>query len=169
MARTLGVSVLGTTRSAEKLALLADLGALPLLDDHTLAQQICARVPEGVDAVLDIVGTSSLLESLRWVRYGGRVAMAGFLGGASPLSAFDPLQHLPSGVQLSFFASAFMFGSDACPLSGIPFQSIVDGAAARRYAAAPAHVFAFDEIVAAHRLMESGTARGKIVVLGRAS
>jgi hypothetical protein len=42
-------------------------------------------------------------------RYRGRVAMAGFLGGGAPLS-FDPLLQLPSGVQFSFFASAFMFG-----------------------------------------------------------
>jgi hypothetical protein len=31
--------------------------------------------------------------------------------------------------------------------------------------APPAHVFAFDEIVEAHRLMESGRALGKIVVV----
>jgi hypothetical protein len=44
-------------------------------------------------------------------RYGGRVAMAGFLGGGDAIAAFDPLRDLPSGVHLSFFASAFLFGA----------------------------------------------------------
>jgi len=33
------------------------------------------------------------------------------------------------------------------------------------HATRPAHIFEFGDIVAAHRLMESGEARGKIVVV----
>lgn len=96
--------------------------------------------------------------------YDGRVAIAGFLGGGGPI-AFDPLTQLPSGVQLSFFASAFAFGSDV-PLARIPFQQFADDAARGVLRARPAHVFEFADIVAAHRLIESGEARGKIVVRG---
>jgi NADPH:quinone reductase-like Zn-dependent oxidoreductase len=90
--------------------------------------------------------------------------MAGFLGGGEPISSFDPLLHMPSGVQFSFFASAFTFGSSEYPLADIPFQTIVDHAKAGIYHAKPARVFAFDEIQDAHRLMESNRANGKIVV-----
>jgi NADPH:quinone reductase-like Zn-dependent oxidoreductase len=164
LARLDGVDVLATTRSPGKLPLLAALGAEPLLDDPDLREQVRRRAPEGVDAVLEVVGNRTLLASLQLARYGGRVAMAGFLGGADPLAGFDPLRDLPSGVQLSFFASAFLFGTPAVPMSSIPFQSFVDAAEAERIRAEPAHVFPFDRTVEAHRLMESGQARGKIVI-----
>src|SRR5579862_4537892 len=97
------------------------------------------------------------------VRYRGRVAMAGFLGGGGPLS-LDPMLHLPSGVKVSFFASAFVFGSPDLPLVQIPFGDFVARAERGVYRATPAHVFDFNQCVEAHRLMESGQARGKIVV-----
>jgi len=66
-------------------------------------------------------------------------------------------------VQFSFFGS-FNFGTPHYPLSDIPLQSIVDRVADGTYKAKPAKVFHFDEIQAAHRLMESNAANGKIVV-----
>ena len=59
---------------------------------------------------------------------------------------------------------SWSLGTPDCPLSGIPFQGIVDRAAAGTYKAKPARVFAFEDIGSAHRLMESGEANGKIVV-----
>ena len=164
LARLDGATVLATTRSRDKLPLLAAIGAQPLLDAPELSAQVRERAPAGVDAVLEIVGNRTLLDSLKMVRYGGRVGMAGFLGGGDPITGFDPLRDLPSGVQLSFFASAFLFGTPAVPMSAIPFQSFVDAAEAGRLEARPAHVLGLDHIVEAHRLMESGEARGKIVI-----
>jgi len=90
------------------------------MEQAELARELPHHPPNGVDGVIDIVGTSTLLDSLKLVRYQGRVAMAGFLGGGDPIS-FNPLTDLPSGVQLSFFASAFKFGTPDLPLSRIPF------------------------------------------------
>lgn len=163
VARGLGLRVLATTRSREKAALLERLGAEPMLERADLSAELRRQIPGGADGVLDIVGASTLFDSLKMVRYRGRVAMAGFLGGGGPLS-FDPMQHLPSGAQLSFFASAFMFGGPDLPLSAIPFSEFVARSESGAYQSQPAHVFAFEEIVEAHRLMESGEARGKIVV-----
>jgi len=59
---------------------------------------------------------------------------------------------------------AFVTGSPQYPLSDIPFQTIVERAAAGVYQAKPARVFAFDQLQEAHRLMESSRANGKIVV-----
>ena len=114
--------------------------------------------------MLDIVGNSTVLDSLAAVRPDGRVCLAGFLGGAAPIAAFDPLFHMPSGTHLSFFASAFMFGTPDYPLTDIPFQGMIDRAAAGSYKAKPARTFRFEEIQDAHRLMESSQANGKIVV-----
>lgn len=152
LARAVDVRVFATTRNVERAPLLERLGAMPLVDRADLSSEV-----RRLDGVIDIVGTSTLLDSLKMVRYRGKVAMAGFLGGGAPLT-LDPLRDLPSGARLSFFASAFMFGTPDIPLAEIPFGEFL------RAADAPAHVFRFDEIVAAHRLMESGAARGKIVV-----
>ena len=43
-------------------------------------------------------------------------------------------------------------------------QTIIDRVANGSYQARPANVFGFDEIQAAHELMESGQAMGKLVV-----
>ena len=71
---------------------------------------------------------------------------------------------MPSGVQFSFFASAFTFGGPDLPPSSIPFADFFAGAEAGAYQRLPAYVFDFEQIVEAHRLLESGEARGKIVV-----
>ena len=160
-----GAHVIATTRRPERFATLEALGAQsPMLEASDLAVQIRRTHPRGVDAVLDLIGNSAILDSLSAVRPDGRVCLAGFLGGGRPIESFDPLRHMPSGVHLSFFASAFTFGTQEYPISGIPFQSIVDRTEAGVYRAKPARVFRFEEIQEAHRLMESGQANGKIVV-----
>jgi NADPH:quinone reductase-like Zn-dependent oxidoreductase len=164
LARLDGMNVLATTRSKDKFGILEALGAEPLVDAPDLSEAIRRRAPDGIDAVLELVGNRTLLDSLAMVRYQGRVAMGGFLGGGDPIPSFDPLRHLPSGVQLSFFASAFLFGTPAVPMSRIPFQSFVDAVEQGRIHAAPAHVMPWKDIVTAHELMESGAARGKIVI-----
>jgi NADPH2:quinone reductase len=168
LARGLDVRVLATTRSPARRGVLEALGAEPVIDGPELSATIRERFPHGVDGVIELVGNRTVLDSLKMVRYGGRIVTAGFLGGSEPIAAFDPLLHLPSGVQLSFFASAFLFGTPAVPLSRIPFQRFVDDAARGVLRGRPAHVFEFTDLVAAHRLMDSGEARGKIVIRGPA-
>lgn len=163
VARDLELRVFATTRSREKAGILQRLGAEPLIEQPDLSAEVRRRVPAGVDGVIDIIGTSTVPDSLKMARYRGRVAMAGFLGGAAPLT-LDPLTQMPSGVHFSFFASAFVFGGADLSLSEIPFADFVARAERGVYRPAPAHVFDFEQIVEAHRLMESGAALGKIVV-----
>ena len=160
-----GAQVIASTRKSDRLTSLEALGAqTPLLDAPDLSRRIRELHPRGIDAVLDLIGTSTVLDSLSAARPDGRVCMAGFLGGGEPIHAFDPLLQMPSGVHFSFFASAFTLGNAEYPLSGIPFQTIADRAEKGIYRAKPAKVFAFDQIQDAHRLMESNQANGKIVV-----
>lgn len=114
--------------------------------------------------MLDIVGNSVLRDSLAAVRPRGRVCQLGFLGGLAPVQDFAPLADLPSGVQLSFFGSAFVLGTPEFPLSAVPFDAILAKVADGTHRARPVRVFGFDEIVEAHRVMASGTALGKLVV-----
>jgi NADPH:quinone reductase-like Zn-dependent oxidoreductase len=112
---------------------------------------------------LVIRGATSALGQAAMVRRGGRVCLAGFLGGLEPIPSFNPLLQMPSGVHFSFFGS-FMFGMPEFPLSDVPLQTIIDRATAGAYQAKPAAVFRFDEIREAHRLMEANRADGKLVV-----
>jgi len=131
----------------------------------SIAAEVRALLPGGADRVLDLVGNSVLRDSLQAVRGTGRVCQAGFLGGLGPLTDFQPVFDMPSGVQFSFFGS-FEVGTEAYPISAIPFQEIVGKAEAGAYQAKPARVFPFEEIPEAQRLMEASQAGGKLVVTG---
>ena len=163
-ANTAEVEIIATTRSADNVAMLKELGAKHvLLEGDALSAQVRALYPDGVDGVLDIVGNTTLLDSVKAVKKGGYVCNAGFLGGGAPFP-FNPLMDLPSSVYLSLFAS-FNFGHKDFPLSAIPMQRFVDYATDRMYQAQPKRVFQFNEIAAAHDAMESDQVRGKIVVV----
>lgn len=157
-----GARVTATTRSRERIGKLEALGAERVeLEGPELSQR--SSGPKHADAVLDLVGNSTILDALAMVRRGGRVCLAGFLGGLAPIASFNPLLQMPSGVHLSFFGS-FLFGTAEFPLADVPLQSIVDRVADGRYQAKPARVFRFEDIREAHRVMESNQANGKLVV-----
>ena len=159
-----GAHVIATTRNRQRIPKLEELGAHRVeLEAPDLSRRIREIAPEGVDAVLELVGNSTLLDSLAMLRRGGRVCLAGFLGGLAPMPSFNPLLQMPSGVHFSFFGS-FVFGAKQFPLSDVPLQMIVDQVAAGSYKAKPARVFRFEEIAEAHRVMESNQAGGKLVV-----
>jgi NADPH2:quinone reductase len=164
IAAGIGARVIATTRNAKRGPMLEALGAKEVLLESTeLSKRVRERHPEGIDAVLDIVGNATVLDSLAMLRRGGEACLVGFLGGGGPLS-LEPVFQMPSGVRFSVFASAIVTGNAAFPLSEIPFQDIVDRVASGAYRAKPANVFRFEDIQAAHRLMESNEASGKIVV-----
>jgi NADPH2:quinone reductase len=159
-----GAPVIATTRNPGRKAQLHEIEAKEILIEGTdLEQQVRERHPKGIDAVLDIVGNTTVLDSLAMLRRNGRVCAVGFLGGGGPLS-LEPVFQIPSGRNLTVFASALVTGTPEFPLSEIPFQKIVDRVADGTYKAKPAKVLRFEQIQDAHRLAESGQANGKIVV-----
>jgi hypothetical protein len=81
-----------------------------------------------------------------------------------PGRRFDPIADLPTGVQFSFYGSAFVLGTDEFPLAGIPLQEMVSKAETGQYQARPVRVFGFEEVVKAHQAMEEGLADGNMVV-----
>jgi NADPH:quinone reductase len=163
MAVEAGVRVIATTRGRERVALLEKLGAERVeMEGPELSKRIAQA--KKLDAVLDLVGNSTILDSLAMLRRGGRACLAGWLGGLAPIKDFNPLLQMSSGVYLTFFGS-FVFGEPGFPLSDVPLQKIAQQVAAGRLKAKPARVFGFEEIREAHRIMESGEAGGKMVVV----
>jgi NADPH:quinone reductase len=158
-----GVKVLATTRNRERFNMLEKLNVERVeLEGPDLSK----RIPEAkkLDAVLDLVGNSTILDSLRMLRRGGRACLAGWLGGLAPIADFNPLLQMPSGVYLTFFGS-FVFGTPGFPLSDVPLQKVAEEVAAGRLEAKPARVFRFDQIRETHRVMEANEAGGKLVVV----
>lgn len=163
MAVAAGVRVIATTRNPDRFGLLEGLGAARAERESRALADTIAEAKQ-IDAVLDLVGNSTILDSLDMLRRGGTACLAGWLGGLDPIGDFNPLQRMASGVNWTFFGS-FVFGSPQFPLSDVPLQDIAAQVAAGDLDAAPSHVFAFDQIREAHQLMESGKAAGKIVVV----
>ncbi|OMC49356.1 alcohol dehydrogenase [Mycobacterium sp. IS-2888] len=155
--------VIATTRSSKRISMLENLGAARVeLERPDLAAHIAES--KQIDAVLDLVGNSTILDSLDMLRRGGSACLAGWLGGLDPIGDFNPLLRMASGVNLNFFGS-FVFGTPGFPLSDVPLQDIARQVAEGRLDAKPARVFTFDQIHEAHRVMEAGEAGGKMVVV----
>ncbi|TDZ77018.1 zinc-binding alcohol dehydrogenase family protein [Mycobacteroides salmoniphilum] len=158
-----GVRVIATTRNANRFDMLTALGAERAeLEVPDLSTRIAET--KQVDAVLDLVGNSTILDSLDMLRRGGTACLAGWLGGLDPIPDFNPLLRMASGVNLNFFGS-FVFGSPGFPLSDVPLQDIADKVRDGRLEARPSRVFSFGQIREAHRVMEAGEAGGKMVVV----
>jgi NADPH:quinone reductase-like Zn-dependent oxidoreductase len=90
-----GAIATGTTRNEAKFAELRALGASeavlegPGLPDRLFAGKGDGDGSEGkFDRVLELVGNSTLLESLGMVKRGGMLCLAGWLGGLEPIREF---------------------------------------------------------------------------------
>ena len=166
LAALAGAQVIASVRNPQRAALAEELGARWVVrEGPELAPVVQGLAPSGVDAVLDLVGTSTVRESLRLARRGARVCIAGFLGGGEPLTAFNPMTDLPSGRHLSFFGSAFVYGTSEYPMGEVPFQRLVDWAEQSRLRTQPAQVFGLQDIQEVHRRLDAESAGGKMVVV----
>jgi NADPH2:quinone reductase len=80
MAVNAGAHVIATARNQDRFQKLEALGASRV---EIEGPDLSERIPEGkrIDAVLDLVGNSTILDSLAMLRRGGRACLAGFLAG----------------------------------------------------------------------------------------
>jgi NADPH:quinone reductase-like Zn-dependent oxidoreductase len=165
LARQAGFRVLATTRSARRSPLLKSLGAEDvLIDDGGIAASVRRKVPAGADHVIELIGTSTLADSLSAVGVRGGLCLAGFLGGMEPLASFQPLLQIPSGLRFTTFGSAFVFGQKGYEVTNIPLQHIVTNIEKGHIPNIHKKTFRVEEIAEAHRLVESNGAEGKVVV-----
>lgn len=161
VARRLGAArVLATTRSPERAEILRSVGVDDVIvDDGTIAPQVRELVPDGVDAALELVGAPTLRDTLECVRERGVCCFTGMLSNRWIVEDFYPIGFLPRGVRLS------AYGGDASDLPAAVLQDYVDDVAAGRAPLPLWKAFPLAEAPRAHALMESGEARGKMVLL----
>jgi NADPH:quinone reductase-like Zn-dependent oxidoreductase len=157
-----GVTTAATTRRQSKTGALTAAGVDHVLvdDGGSLAASVHAIWPQGPDYVLDLIGTSTAVDSLRLVRRGGTVCMTGTLSGWL-IPDFEPVDMIPSGTKLTAFHSDNIKGSAGTTM----MRRVIDQVEAGVYRPNLDRVFSLDDIVAAHRYMENNQATGKVVVL----
>jgi NADPH:quinone reductase-like Zn-dependent oxidoreductase len=155
-----GAVVATTTRRADREQLLRSSGADQVfIDAGVIAEQVKEVFPGGVDKVLELIGTTTLGDSLRCAKQRGIVCMTGMVGNKWSFEDFSPMDVILTSVCLTTYNG----GPEDFMLT--PLEELVGQIAAGTLRVRVGRIFCLDEIVEAHRLMEENRARGKIVVL----
>lgn len=159
LAKQAGLHVTATSRRDDRREMLLKNGADEVvIDTGAIAPVVRERHPKGVDRVLELVGTTTLLDSLHCAAAGGSVCMTGMVGNAWEFERFSPMDVIPTAVNLTTYSGG------AEDFLSTPLQQVVEAVEAGVFAPPIGITFPIDEIVAAHRAMEANTAGGKIVV-----
>jgi NADPH:quinone reductase-like Zn-dependent oxidoreductase len=163
IAKRHGVVVAATTRKPEREKLLRDYGVDQVfVDTGAIAEQVREVFPCGVNKVLELVGTTTLKDSLRCAKPKGIVCMTGMVGDKWSFENFSPMDSIPTAVSLTTYSG----GAD--DFIRTPLQDLVELIQDGRLKVAVGKVFNLDDIVEAHRCMEENRAGGKIVILTQA-
>jgi NADPH:quinone reductase-like Zn-dependent oxidoreductase len=160
IARRHGALVAATTRRPDREGLLRGSGVEQVfIDTGSIAEQVKEVFPGGVDKVLELVGATTLDDSLRCVKAHGIVCMTGMVGNKWSIADFSPIDEIPTAVNLTSYSG----GAEDFMLT--PLDQLAEQIAEGKLHVQVGKVFRLDEIAEAHRCMEDNKAGGKIVVL----
>jgi NADPH:quinone reductase-like Zn-dependent oxidoreductase len=160
IAKRHGALVAATTRRPERQTLLrANSADQVFIDTGSIARQVKEVFPGGVDKVLELVGTTTLEDSLHCAKPRGIVCMTGMVGNEWAIENFSPMDKIPTAVCLTTYSG------DAEDFMQTPLENLVEQIAAGALHIQIGKTFKLDEIAEAHRCMEENNAGGKIVVL----
>ena len=160
IAKSRGSSVSSTSRNPDREQLLRKAGADEVfIDTGAIAGDVKKVHPGGTDKVLELIGTTTLKDSLHCAKQGGIVCMTGMVGNQWSFDKFAPMEVIPTAVSLTTYAG------EADDFMRMPLEELVEQVAAGSLQVQVGRVFHLDDIVEAHRCMEENKAGGKIVVL----
>jgi len=159
LAKQAGLHVLATSRREDRRDMLLRNGADEVfVDGGEIASAVRKAHPRGVHRVLELVGTTTLLDSLQCAAAGGSVCMTGMVGNAWELDHFSPMGAIPTAVNLTTYSGG------AEDFISTPLQQVVNAVQAGAFTPPIGKTYMIGEIVEAHRAMEANSAGGKIVV-----
>ena len=160
IAKSRGAIVGSTTRRSDREMLLRSSGVDQVfIDTGSIAEQVREVFPSGVDKVLELIGTTTLGDSLHCAKQRGIVCMTGMVGNKWSFDDFSPMEVIPTSVCLTTYDG----GPEDFMLT--PLDELVEQVVAGTLRVQIGRVFKLDDIVEAHRCMEDNKAGGKIVVL----
>jgi len=159
LAKTMGATVISTTRSPSKEQSLKENGAdHVLIDDGSVASLLSKLFPQGVKKVLELIGTRTLKDSLKCIGSKGIVCMTGILGNEWTMQNFTPMGDIPSLGRLTVYMG------ESKNLSKDLLQAFINKVEKGNIKLNIDSVFQLDQIVKAHQYMENNLAKGKLVV-----
>ncbi len=157
LAKAAGAKVVCTTRNERKAALLNGYGADDVvLEGEDFRKRFLEKYPAGATKVLELIGASTLNDSLRLTACHGIVCHTGLLGGVYGLKNFDPIKDIPSGVYLTGFYSNRPTQTEIDAMMSIIEKHHIHPITAKK--------FTLENIADAHLLAEKRGQTGKIVV-----
>lgn len=159
LARSANLEVTATTRNPAKADELKAAGATHVIvDDGTIVDKARAIYPDGYDRVLELIGASTLLDSLRAAGRGGIVCMTGILGGSWVVPDFHPMGDIPTGVKLTSYSG------EASDITCAQLQHYVSLVESGELTLKLGPSFDFGRLHEAHSMMDENRANGKIVI-----
>jgi NADPH:quinone reductase-like Zn-dependent oxidoreductase len=160
IAKAHGATVISTSRNAAREALLRSVGVDEVVvDNGVIAHEVQSLAGGAADKVLELIGTTTLVDSLRCAREPGIVCMMGMVGDKWSFDNFSPMEVIPTAVCLT------TYDGGAADFMRTPLQELVEKVESGALRVHVSEVFRLDEIAEAHHLMEDNKAGGKFVVL----
>ncbi|KAJ4415507.1 hypothetical protein N0V82_007309 [Gnomoniopsis sp. IMI 355080] len=155
----LGASRLGaTTRSAEREEMLKAAGADEVfVDDGLVADQVAKSKLGKFDKCLELVGTTTILDSAACLNAKGTVCMTGIQGGQWELKNFSPMA-IPNRVRVCGY------GGGPSDFHAMPWEDLVRDVDEGRVSI-PVKEYKMEDIHQIHNIMESGGGGAKMAVV----
>lgn len=159
LAKAKGLRVVSSTRNPNKKQALIDNGAdHVVIDDGSVKDQLREIYPDGVNKVLELIGTRTLKDSLKCITTKGMVCMTGILGNEWTMKEFTPMGDIPSLGRLTVYMG------ESKNLSKDLLQEFIDEVENGSIKLNIDTVYNLNQVAEAHQYMEDNKAKGKIVV-----
>jgi NADPH2:quinone reductase len=158
-------TIVATAGSADKVALVREWGAEVVVDyrsEDFVEAALAATGGRGVDVVLESVGGEVLGRSFECVAPGGRMVCMGASSGRSS-DRFRLHTLFEKGISVAGFTTGLWIDARV-PALAAAAERVLRFAADGAISPVIGAVFSADEVVEAHRLFESRSAAGRVVV-----
>lgn len=155
----LGASRVGaTTRDPGREGMLREAGADEVfVDDGSIAEQVAKSEGGGFDKCLELVGTTTVLDSAACLRPKGTVCMTGIQGGEWEIERFNPMT-IPNRTRLCGYSGG------PNDFHAMPWEELVKDVDEGRIKV-PCREFKMEDIQKVHEIMESGGGGAKMAVV----
>jgi NADPH:quinone reductase-like Zn-dependent oxidoreductase len=156
IARLVGARVIATTSGSAKAAAAREAGAELVIDYR--AEDVAGAIRKytskrGVDVVVDMVGETTWMTSLKCAAKGGRIVTCGATSGPNPKEE----------IRLIFWKQLSILGSTMA--NDHEFRALLSAVASGRLRPRIDRVFPLPRAADAYRRMEAGEHHGKIVLV----
>lgn len=127
------------------------------VDSGSIASEV--QKAGGAHKVLELVGVTTLKDSLKATLPKGIVCMTGIAGNKWSFDEFSPMEAIPTAVKLTAYSGG------PAEFMQTPLEQFAAQIAQGKLKVHTGKTYTMDQIVAAHQAMENASQAGKMVVL----